>query len=43
MQMNLDWKQKINEYILIDGFKQQKTKKVMANRSQEANAYLARK
>ena len=41
--MNLDWKQKINEYILIDGFKQQKTKKVMVNRSQEANAYLARK
>ena len=41
--MNLDWKKKINEYILIDGFKQQKTKKVMANNSQKANAYLAPK
>ena len=41
--MNLDWKQKINEYILIDGFNQQKTKRVMANTSQKVNAYLARK
>ena len=41
--MNLDRKQQITEFILIDGFKQQKTKKVMANRSQKANAYLAPK